>query len=1200
MMKKLILLPLILLFLISSASAYTYTVKKDGTGNFDCLAACLDFTENTDNECEIYGTWKIENCTNANVSNLKIQGADYIESSMLRSGEADGGSCTFPATKNLDFLIGDDFPTVCDAQRLVMRILNSTLDKAIFSGTFNITGLWLYVNTKRDLSGTNTQMFRRVNTSWEAGDTSWNYTDYSELEKWTNPGANESPDILENDDINFTYLTSIVTNRFHYMGNSTTSPSVWLEWFQEWANGIVSNNGFWIALLGDNAGGSSREYLIFEGPAGGTANNYPYFNMTSATFNVTVKTQYNFTHTAISFGDGNSSLDCNNVKLYGDGGGDGIEAFRIGDNITIKNCIIENFDRGIDIDAYITGSDGYENYTVINITTIGGRCLNAINLNSGTGWYNFTDITCNQTGDAGAENYGLIISQSTSQQGVTARDINMLDCTADVACIWFTTRDSTIDNIVLNVQGAGYGIGTRANNATFTNIIINAGGNNGFEFQNSGESSTLQDSTIHNCSTCIGNDGSSSLYLETIRRNNIYNGVIGIDTNYMNWFIHNNNVTNMSLEGIYLEEGAIGNAYGEVINNTIINAGNTSITNQFLISLFRAVYSGFTFDQSTPLALDNALGGAVGVSADDTDVSTIFTGANDGDLWAIDLPLAALPFLTAYVEDGSIGCFAAAAAFGGTCYLDSDKYYTGNGNANYTIATVPGLTVKPGDTDPPYLRYNVIETQDNYPFYVVADGNNNVTVEGNVVYNNDGRTTYEQAYFDFDDTSSGRISQIHLNHFDIDAPITISGTAGTDYSVCKYLESGYWPTQSDNLLAAWTFNNDSKSFSNLTFTQEYNNLLNGTMNSTSYNLYQGYQYNGSAVSGAYSYDGVCNRAQIDNDTTTDVANLPDGFTLSAWIYREGEVKDVDGTPLTVPGISLVAGRGDTQTDNLTDFGRISYGFFVSNDEFLNIDDLNNQPGMVVSNGTHLYVVGSTLAEHNINLSTWYFLTMTINASNFMTFYVNGVKASNGGLVISNSTLDVQLNPEYSPNLTSTPNGSFFIGAMDSTFASNITGGDTGYFGFDGVIDQVEFHNKSLNATEILGLYNSYSVGPKGNYYQENATEITGDCGNLDLIGATTYRQTITMFYKNASHAPRLPLTYYGKADNVLISALSSTNTYVVPVGTVNVTLIPHDGYVYGKPDSLTLAITPYLEAYIDLYNNSEVDLYPTGSVDNRE
>lgn len=528
-----------------------------------------------------------------------------------------------------------------------------------------------------------------------------------------------------------------------------------------------NNTGLKVKMAVDELG-SETGFVRFE--TAQTGGHKPYFLVNISGVNITAKEQYNISakgaYVGIEVASSDVSLDCNNVKLFGlAGASKGIYYYRKGGNVTVKNCRGENFNNYaiFSIDTY---SDPVNDY-VYNLTGWNGMIqfvgeyalAEAITVYNG--YFNILEYASNDN----VSTYNNFICYNCSNQ------VNIDQVDYAIITNWLIYSNHS--NSILWTGSSDY------NNLTNFRLYGNGISDKGIEML-SGGNNIFDNFTISDINgTCFGPTGE---YSNVLKNSAITNCIKGMEITNVIFNLQNTNITNSSQECIELNSGAVGNSYGTIINNTLINCGNSSQTAQFLKSQSPKCYAATCFDQYFSLMLSANLGSLIFIDSNDKDVSSIAIGSNDFDLWLLDLPGAGLPLITAYAEDQAVlDCATLAAIYGGTCYLDEDKYYIGNGANNYSIKPVAGLTVQTGYTDPPYMRYLAVFTQDDYPLYVDLDNSCNVTMSGNVLYNDDGRITYNQAFIDAGAT--GVLSEIYHNHFDIaNASITLTGT---DYTACK-------------------------------------------------------------------------------------------------------------------------------------------------------------------------------------------------------------------------------------------------------------------------------------------------------------------------------------------------------------------------------------------------------------------------------
>jgi parallel beta-helix repeat protein len=130
----------------------------------------------------------------------------------------------------------------------------------------------------------------------------------------------------------------------------------------------------------------------------------PYFGIPIKRSITLCNGTYNLTSTsgpstAIQISNNSVILTCNNTRIVGDGTDYGISATYM-QNITVVNCTIEKFNRGIYL-SYVNSSSLLNN----NITNLANAAIQLDNLNH-------SSIIGNQIHEAGASSYGIWISSS--------------------------------------------------------------------------------------------------------------------------------------------------------------------------------------------------------------------------------------------------------------------------------------------------------------------------------------------------------------------------------------------------------------------------------------------------------------------------------------------------------------------------------------------------------------------------------------------------------------------------------------------------------------------------------------------------------------------------------------------------------------------------------------------------------------------
>ncbi|MBU0959715.1 MAG: right-handed parallel beta-helix repeat-containing protein, partial [Nanoarchaeota archaeon] len=547
---------------------------------------------------------------------------------------------------------------------------------------------------------------------------------------------------------------------------------------------------------------------------------------------------------AVRFAASNITIDFANTELdaYTPGTGYGLYSASEASNINISNVVVSNYERQFSFDF----NPSFENITLTNFTGIGGSCMF---LSSLSGNQYFTNISCVDVGSV----RGLYILSSSPE--ISNLTINCATSTTD--CVMLDNADDGVyDDVTITNSAASTSLRIAGSDNNFNNLILQAGNNAGILF--SSTSNNLSNSVIYNATTCLDVEASSMIIRDTV----IYNcSLKGIFLGTMNGqSILRNNISNCSQECIRMEVGGVSDAYGEIKNNTLFGCGNASSINYFLKSLSSKSYGGDDFDGGSPLMLSSDFVTIIPITGDDTDVSALADGVNNFDLWLADLPGAGISMSTIYVVNPpGMSCADVATAYGGTCYLDVPNYYVANGNADYSITPVAGLTVVAGGTDPPYIRYLLFNNQSSFPVDISV-GSNSMNVSGNVI-GFDGRTTFYNSEIFGSTNGSGYVTNIWDNHFYEYPPLFYE-----TYSLCVGGEGNFY----DSILTPAAGDcgplNTTSPVSGTVFSGDWA-VLNWTSQSSIVNLSYYVEY--------YLSDWVTLNVTSGNSFVWDISSLPE-------------------------------------------------------------------------------------------------------------------------------------------------------------------------------------------------------------------------------------------------------------------------------------------------------------------------------------
>src|SRR3989344_1873488 len=206
---------------------------------------------------------------------------------------------------------------------------------------------------------------------------------------------------------------------------------------------------------------------------------------------------------AIELNTGNIVLDCNGTIIKGNKTAQGVTHVRSGTNLTVRNCHMQDFQYGFNLDGYL-----HENITTYNISTNGSANVFQY------GNQNVTDAWFNETIGA----YGLQILEAFSR-GHRYNNIHM------------TVRNNTYGFFLDQVDGGFFSnftieatdtetcvyFSNYPNTNTLTNFTINCGGMIGIDTRE-GTFNTIRDSNITNTSIAIiVQSGSNTIANNTIQ-----------------------------------------------------------------------------------------------------------------------------------------------------------------------------------------------------------------------------------------------------------------------------------------------------------------------------------------------------------------------------------------------------------------------------------------------------------------------------------------------------------------------------------------------------------------------------------------------------------------------------------------------------------------------------------------------------------
>ena len=212
----------------------------------------------------------------------------------------------------------------------------------------------------------------------------------------------------------------------------------------------------------------------------------------------------------------------------------------------------------------------------------------------------------------------------------------------------------------------------------------------------------------------------------------------------------------------------------------------------------------------------------------------------------------------------------------------------------------------------------------------------------------------------------------------------------------------------NGLVGYWTF--DGKNMTNATATDVSSSGNNGTLT----NMTASSSVSAGKIGQALTFDNVDDKVNMG---TPSALNITGTLTISAWIYPRSFGGSSRGRI-----VDKIAGSGT------------GYAFLLDNSNTTNGITFGVNSG----GGADIFIVGNV-----ITLNKWQYVTVTLDAANVVSIYVNGI-------VIGTSTR----------NFPTSGANNFVIGGR------TIDDGRT----FDGKIDDVRIYNRALSTKEVLSLY----------------------------------------------------------------------------------------------------------------------------------
>ena len=685
-MKKLVFL-IVFLFFVNSVFAYDSYVGSGQTFG-DCFTCGLDWSNNSVDSVVINGSgsYTLGDYTLMNFSGLKVCGISKSDQNHLLNNSPD------VVSEFGDMLIGYDVTGVGTGRGLV-RFKQEWVNNSMLQGGFVVDGLYLYAQTVRDYTFSKVIRVLAINVSndWVTGFASWN--DQSSGVGWAgSPGLSTSG--MDYLDINDSNVTVGATSKYYRFFVNTSL-------VLSWQNGSFDNNG--LLIRRDNDTAKIRNYVSFDS---GSGFNPPYLLMNVSDVNVTASESYYL------FGDGievvvdDVVIDCDGAVLFGDGGTSdyGLSIPNGVNNVTVSNCVFDGFGYGIHIGSA-------SNITIINVSAIGSRCVHSLGDD-----INFTNFVCNHS----TSNYGNVVGGDN----LIFDGYFVNNCTSSQYCFSTdTVTDSSFNNVFINKTnstGTCFSLssgGTNSNNS-FSNFSFFCDGANGFLFGNAVNNSFVN-GVINDF--LVGFDAVANSGDNEFVNISFFNGTVS--------FVIASNFNSVNNSFFNLLSGTGVNISGDdnvIFNNSFNLTGDSYSESQFLASQISLNFGGV--DGNALHAYTSAdLATTVGVTSDDTDVSSLVIGSNDFDAWLLSAPGAGIPLPSTLLVDSAVGftCVQIATIYGGTCYHAEEDYFVNNGATNSYSRNLTSLfNITTGFTDPAYLNYNLNEVQNHSSLLIVGDRNN--------------------------------------------------------------------------------------------------------------------------------------------------------------------------------------------------------------------------------------------------------------------------------------------------------------------------------------------------------------------------------------------------------------------------------------------------------------------------------------------
>ncbi|MBD3313117.1 hypothetical protein GF345_01610 [Candidatus Woesearchaeota archaeon] len=731
-----------------SVEHFTDYYVGEGQDFSDCLTCCLEWVNGTSDSCVINapGSYSIDDAVDEDIT-VDIIGEERSEDAILIDANPDsnyGGNGHFIHT-------GFDYhETVPRILREVFRLSDNVFDNDVLrNGTISGADIYFDIYQEYMTNNRTLRLYRIADSNdWLESEVTWNDTQ-------------DSIDWAGEDGCNVSGTDYVAWQAGDPYINITSSDSGWKNssfppgWIIEWQNGSVDNNGFLMKMDGDDSETVDNFIMFYSTEMA----NAPYISVDITGLDLEAREEYSFTGDAIVINSGDVVLDCNNVRLAGDGDEDdeGIYYRRHGGNITVRNCDVLGFESNYHFDFW---SDTDQNLTIEDSLSSDG---------AGVDYFGYVRVIMSNF--TAINSKGLYLSQDDSDHGLF-EDVSLINCSAGIG-----------DGYCMYIEYADNNIFRRFNVTTSLNSSLLGA----VKITSSAEGNTFEDSYIRaNELTGLYADSYNNLIMNTT----VEDSKVCMQINTATVSVANNTLMNCTLQALDYSSGAVGNAGINISDNIILNSGNGTRITSFMASNSTYSYEGVDFDGYYPAMYSSDFGTSVTIDSADKDVGSIADGSNDFSLWLIDLPDAGVRNWTMYVEQPeSDTCANVAASYSGTCYNDTDDYLQSNGaSMNYTVLDVSSdMSIISDTQDPAYLRFSNYSLQAHYPIEVSVS-NNWANITGNTVLVDD-RDNYYSMKISGSEGYGGYRTSLWLNNFYSSLPVNVSGET---YFCFNGIGNYYW------------------------------------------------------------------------------------------------------------------------------------------------------------------------------------------------------------------------------------------------------------------------------------------------------------------------------------------------------------------------------------------------------------------------